>query len=175
MKELKVVVISDIHGYFDGLKQVLKQDPDADMYLDLGDNFCGDEPTPDFKYRWKSVRGNNDAPYFPKQRDFEIFNKHVRMIHGDRLFWVYATVEDFYDYMKKQNVDILLFGHTHQHLIDAVMDENGKLIKAMINPGSIGRPRELELNMKSQGSYCVLYFGEDGSFRHEFRTIDIRH
>lgn len=175
MKEIKVVIISDIHRYYDGIRQVLEQEPHADMYLDLGDNFCGDMPTPIFRTQWTSIKGNNDAPYFPKQRDFTIFDKKIRMLHGDQLFWCYATINEFYDYMKREDVDILLFGHTHQRFADVETDGNGKVVRAIYNPGSIGRPREMDLNMKSQGSYAVLTFYEDGRISHEFKTINIRH
>ena len=38
---VKIVVVSDAHLYLKGFDKVIYKEPDADYYLDLGDNYCG--------------------------------------------------------------------------------------------------------------------------------------
>lgn len=166
MEKCKLVIVSDAHNYIEGFDQVFEQDPDADYYLDLGDNFCYNEPTKDFLSRWCSVRGNNDYYSFPKSRNFTIFNKNIRMLHGENMFWVYNTFDEIIDYMKMEDVDVLLMGHTHRR---AYVEKENRII---INPGSIGRTREYDMYEQGLGTYCVLTIYEDGKIEHEFKTIE---
>ena len=165
MKKCKLVIASDAHGYIHGFDQIRQAEPDGDFFLDLGDNFCGDMPTEEFLKTWCSVRGNNDYYRFPKVRNFDIFHKHIRMVHGEDMLWVYPTYKEMVNYMAFDGVDILLLGHTHRR---AYVEEKGKII---INPGSFSRSREYDLHEKGLGSYCVLTIYEDGTTEHEFKTI----
>ena len=166
MKKCKLVIASDAHNYIEGFDQIVEQEPDGDYYLDLGDNFCWDDPTEEFLKKWCSVRGNNDYYRFPKTRNFEIFGKTIRMMHGEDMFWIYNTFEDITDYMTLENVDVLLMGHTHRR---AYYEKDGRVI---INPGSFGRTREYEIREQGLGTYCVLTIYEDGTMEHEFKTIE---
>ena len=169
---MKIVVTSDAHLYLKGFDKVIYKEPDADYYLDLGDNYCGMQPKADFEEWWESVKGNNDGPFYPLQQDLIIYDKRIRMIHGDRLLWQYRTPDELFGYMSDENIDILLFGHTHIRLAEVRLDDDHKLVKAIINPGSLGESREYELRQQGLGSYCVLTLSGDGDFDYQFKTIN---
>ena len=162
------MIVSDVHNYIEGYAKVLEQDPDADYYLDLGDNFCDHKPSEQFLMRWCSVRGNNDLYPAVKVRNFTIFNKNIRMMHGEDMMWLYGSYRELFGYMILDDVDVLLLGHTHRC---SYLEEDGRII---MNPGSIGRSRDYELHEKGLGSYCVLTIFEDGTMEHEFKTIERR-
>ena len=173
METVKIVVVSDAHTYLKGFDQVIYKEPDADYYLDLGDNFCGMQPTDTFEEWWESVRGNNDGPFFPDQQDIILFDKVIRMIHGDQILWKYRSAPEMFAYMDEEGVDILLHGHTHVRRSDVIVDEHHKLLKAIINPGSLALSREHEIRKNHQGTYCVLTLTSDGQLTYQFKTIHI--
>ena len=165
MKKIKIIIASDAHRYIKGMDKIIQQEKDGDCFLDLGDNFCYEMPTKKFLTEWTSVQGNNDFYPYPKKIDFEVFGIPVRMMHGDYLFCRYETIQELLDYMDRENIQILLFGHTHQRLL--YKKDN----KMMINPGSVGRSRELEMIKKGVGTYCVLTLFEDGTTNVEFKEV----
>ena len=173
MKKVKLVIASDCHQDIYGMDLIVENEKDADYFLDLGDNFCGMEPSDEYYNTWLSVRGNNDGPFAPYRRDLNIFHKNIRMVHGDRLIWDYPTSNEMFDYMKEEGVDILLFGHTHRMLYCEQKNHNGKVERVLLNPGSIGESRDYELFMKDLGSYCILTIYEDGTIEHKFKTQHI--
>lgn len=172
METVKIVVVSDAHLYLKAFDKVIFKEPNADYYLDLGDNFCGMKPKDGFEERWKSVKGNNDGPFFPEQQDIVVYEKRIRMLHGHQLLWRYNSTSELLDYMYSENIDILLLGHTHIRRSDVILDDNKKLVKAIINPGSLGFSREYEISQKDLGTYCVLTLTTDGQFTYEFKLID---
>ncbi len=109
-----------------------------------------------------SVRGNNDGPFFPDQQDIILFDKRIRMIHGVQLLWQYRLAPEMFVYMDQEGVDILLHGHTYIRCSDVILDEHNKLVKAIINPGSLAWSREGEIRKNHQGTYCVLTLTRDG-------------
>lgn len=169
MKSTKFVIVSDAHKYVKGFEQVVAQEPQADYYLDLGDNFCGGKPTSFFMETFQSVRGNNDAKYFPDSMDIELYGKKIRMVHGHLLPWgCLHDQEEMYRYMDREHVDILLYGHTHRRVIE-INEKN----QAIINPGSLSFTRDMDLRMQHLGSYCVMSVLEDGSIQAESKTIHV--
>ena len=165
MKKVKIVIASDAHRHIEEMDKIIQKEKDGDYFWDLGDNFCYEMPTEKFLSEWTSVLGNNDFYPYPEKRDFEIFGIRIRMMHGDYLFCRYETIQEFLDYMNRENIQILLFGHTHQRLL--YKKDN----KMMINPGSVSRPREFEMIKKGVGTYCVLTLYEDGTTNVEFKEV----
>ena len=162
----KIVITSDAHGRVDLFDRVVMLESDADIFWDLGDNFCRDNPTKEFKDRWTFVQGNTDRYDAAVFINFEIYGKKIRIEHGDTLLCDY-TIATLDQYMIKNDIDILCLGHTHNRYFS---EEYGKYI---INPGSLGRSRDKDCHENGLGSYAVLKLYEDGRVEVEFQLIKI--
>ncbi|MEM2768758.1 MAG: YfcE family phosphodiesterase [Candidatus Pacearchaeota archaeon] len=81
----------------------------------------------------------------------KIGSKKIMIFHGSpencfEYIWPDTSKEIFEYWLKKYNVDILIFGHTH---IPFIKNINSKLV---INPGSIGQPRD----GNNKASFCII-------------------
>ncbi|MDO5717441.1 MAG: metallophosphoesterase [Tissierellia bacterium] len=135
---MKIAVISDTHGVYTRVIRYLNESTDIDYLIHLGDH------ADDADYIMAltnidgfAVLGNNDYSsegIVPEERIIEIEGKRILAVHGHRqavgfgLSWIKDLAEE-------RDVDIVLFGHTHQYL-----DEIFEGIR-FINPGSASLPR----------------------------------
>lgn len=141
----KIVVMSDNHGHFDHLEYVIDKNKDADLYVHCGDNEGFDEQLSSFT----AVKGNNDWPTnLGKVERFTINNHKYMVMHGD-YFGYFGREQAMVDFCFKNDVDILITGHTHFPM-DQEIDG-----KRLINPGSTALPRG-----GSKHSYAIIY--DDG-------------
>ncbi len=145
---MKVLVMSDSHGYISNAKIALDRNPEVKMVLHLGD-YCRDatqltQMYPDIKFEY--VYGNCDIGIgaIPADRTIDIEGKKIFMTHGHR----YSVKWDYNRILEKaesEKSDVILYGHTHIANIDYV---NKFLI---VNPGSISESRS---NLSE--SYAIL-------------------
>ncbi|MGG7178800.1 metallophosphoesterase [Clostridium paraputrificum] len=131
-----VAVISDTHRmpkYIDIAKEYIKE---ADVLIHLGDNSEDiEELTREFNGQVYGVRGNCDfSNKYPKEQLINISGKRIFITHGD-LYGVKYGMTNIYYKAKEVEADIVLFGHTHEQMIE----EEGNII--FMNPGSISLPR----------------------------------
>lgn len=136
-----IAVISDTHRiptYINLAKDKLQG---ADILIHLGDNTDDIETlTKGFKGEVYAVKGNCDfSNKYPKEQIIQVCNKKIYFTHGD-LFGVKYGMNNIFYKGKEVGADIVLFGHTHQHII---FEEEGIYF---MNPGSISLP-------KSSGRY----------------------
>jgi len=134
---MRILVVSDSHGRWIRLYDVVKSVTDADTIIHLGDGADDVEKCMDSikGCRIISVAGNCDFfSHDPEIRVLTLADKRILCTHGhnyrvkmgpDRL--VYAAME--------QNADICLFGHTH--VAECFFHEGIHFM----NPGSLGSPR----------------------------------
>lgn len=142
----KIVIISDTHGDKVNYKRILEQEK-ADIAIHAGD-YCinYDIVKESFDY---VVCGNND---FEGQEilDFEIEGFKIRLMHGHQFPTFLSNRQKLYryllDYVKDNQIDILITGHTH---IEHYMNANNNII---LNPGSLSFPR----NSTITRTYAVL-------------------
>ena len=162
---MKILIVSDSHGRCYYLERALKKVSPIDMLIHLGD-LEGDatyiEALADCPV--EMVSGNND--YFtdiPRERFLEIGKYYVMLTHGHRYGVNYGT-EQLKEAAMLNGADIVMFGHTHQPLID-LTDDN----LSVINPGSITQPRQtgriptfilMDIDSKGEAHY-TLNFIED--------------
>lgn len=134
---MKILIVSDSHGVDNNLKYVINKVKPIDMLIHLGD-FGGnyDYITKMTDSPIEVVCGNND--FFCNVEDeklISIAGYKVFISHGHR----YGVSHNL-DRIKMRgiecNADIIMFGHTHQPLIDKTDDV------WIINPGSISLPRQ---------------------------------
>ena len=138
---MKLLIVSDTHGDRNFLRELTQIHYDADYYLHLGDS----ELSPEEISPFASVKGNMDYYHYPYERILTIKNKSILLVHGNDI----SKISE--EYMKENNVDIILFGH--QHIAKIIKLENNRYI---INPGSYTRPRD-----GSNGTYCIIKIDDD--------------
>lgn len=132
---MRIVVISDTHRadrYINLAKNLIK---DADILIHLGDNIDDVSSLSEgFDGEVYAVAGNCDfSSKYPKEGIIEVNGRKIFYTHGD-LYGVKSSMTNIYYKGLELGVDIVLFGHTHQQVIE----KTDKLI--LMNPGSISLP-----------------------------------
>lgn len=141
---MKIVVMSDSHGVRQTLEMVMKKQPDADMYIHLGD---GEREVhtllmenPALKEKFYYLKGNCDSGFLVdptlNRLVMTLPNGHkLFAAHGDAYQVKFGTNRMRFD-AREAHADIVLYGHTH---IRECRYEDGVYI---VNPGSLGAPRD---------------------------------
>ena len=137
----RILVVSDTHGDERALWQALEEQPDARTVIHLGDGARETETMAELckDRRFYIVRGNNDwgGAYrqLPETALEIVAGKRIFFTHGHR-YDVKMGIYRVVCAARERQADVLLFGHTHQPLVDY---EEGLHI---LNPGSLtyGRP-----------------------------------
>ena len=142
---MKAVVISDPHGDFEAIQEVVKENPKMDLYLCLGDS-CLKDISP-----FTSVKGNCDL-FLPYPLFINIDTPYglMHLEHG-----LYGYDEN---YVLNKGCKIFLSGHTHRK---EALKYNDVYV---FNPGSISRPRD------GSKSYLVLDISKD-DVKYEFKYL----
>ena len=107
---MKILLISDSHGYDDELKKVL-ENVKCDLKIHCGDS-CFDENSPFIKEFATIVDGNHDQGFFPLTTTLPTALGNILITHGHK-FNVYAGYDYLVDYMNKADIHICFHGHTH--------------------------------------------------------------
>ena len=133
---MRIVVMSDSHGRTDRIKQVIEQQPQAELFIFLGD---GDR---DFHTAMRGVPkedwcvcGNCD---YNSSDEYAIISYVKDIIfyctHGHQ--WnVKYDLSTLIGEAQKKGARVLLYGHTHEAYYES---RDGMHI---MNPGSLGSPR----------------------------------
>lgn len=154
---MRAVVFSDSHGNYDVLEAIMERHKDnADIFIHLGD---GEREIELIQYVYNDkkicfVSGNCD--WGTDKPDYDIIDfagKRIFFTHGAR-FGVKENLNIAKLYARKNEADILLFGHTHIAMTDY---DDGLYI---MNPGSCGRPRS------GGPSYGIIDITEAGIAMH---------
>lgn len=156
-----IAVISDTHRmikYINLAKELIKS---ADILIHLGDNIEDVLILEEgFNGKVYAVAGNCDySTKYPKESIIEVNGKKIFFTHGD-LYGVKSSMNNIYYRGKELNVDIVLFGHTHQQIIE----KGGNMI--LMNPGSISLPR---FNERSIGFINISDNGDIDAYLKEIR------
>ena len=107
---MKILLVSDSHGYDDELKKVL-ENVKCDLKIHCGDS-CFDENSPFIKEFATIVDGNHDQGFFPLTTTLPTALGNILITHGHK-FNVYAGYDYLVDYMNKADIHICFHGHTH--------------------------------------------------------------
>ncbi|MBQ6825313.1 MAG: metallophosphoesterase [Clostridia bacterium] len=149
---MRIVVISDSHRQTRVIDKILSSELDAKHVFFLGDNAADIE---DFEFiypnfNFHTVCGNCDfASLLPTMGLETVNGKRILYTHGHTLS-VKSGTGHLIELAKKNNCDIILYGHTH---IPQILYEDGIYI---VNPGSCSRSRE------GGNSYAVIDITEQG-------------
>ena len=130
---MRIIVFSDSHSRYFKLKRVVEAHPNADYYIHLGDG-CGDVERlqaefPDLPLL--TVPGNCDTHQTPvAHKILKVEGKTILYTHGHP-YGVKFMLEPLAMEGRERDVDLVLFGHTHNpthRVVDRV---------EMLNPGSV--------------------------------------
>ena len=137
---MKILVVSDSHGRWGALYNVIQSQPAASVVIHLGDG-CEDLERIRFQFPDRSmvsVAGNCD--FFSGS---DVRSSNTLTIEGKTIFYTHGHIyrvksgESLVEQAARaRGADICLFGHTHVPFTDF---RNGMHI---MNPGSIGHPRD---------------------------------
>ena len=162
-KTMKILVISDTHGYLDLLPKTLKMAGDIDALIHLGD-ICDDESvlTEYVSCPIYTVPGNNDwRSRAPRELIVPIAGKTVFLTHGDKYHVSYGLDRIKYK-AEEVGADIAMFGHTHVPLLEM----SGT--PWLLNPGSLSLPR------RGLFSFMVIDVDEEGVWHPEIKYIELK-
>lgn len=134
---MKIGIISDTHRYIKSIEKAIPYLKECDLILHAGDNIDDAE----FIYyatdvEVKCVKGNCDL--YNIDGDYELTflanNKKFFLCHGHD-YDVKWGVDSLLRIAKNNNIDIVVYGHTHVPIYKKVDDV------IFINPGSVTYPR----------------------------------
>jgi putative phosphoesterase len=130
---MKILVFSDSHGRFHGMRRALLMHPDAEVVFFLGDGVSDlGDLTEELSGRAViAVKGNNDwsSPY-PISQEITLDGKKIFLTHGHAYQAKYGT-ETLFQAAQSRGASLVCFGHTHQPL--SVYQDGIYLF----NPGSV--------------------------------------
>lgn len=156
---MKVVVFSDAHGNKELIKRILEYNPDADYVLSLGDTEMNHSFLLDLDIF--AIKGN-----YPRDGGFvfesilDVEDKKIFMTHGHK-YGVNTNMVKLLAKGIKEEVDLVLYGHTHIPKFDSV---NGVFY---INPGSITSQR-----VDIKPSYLILNIEKGKETKYVFRESE---
>jgi putative phosphoesterase len=136
---MRILVFSDSHGEVRHMKQILGR-AEVEAVLFLGDGIREFEALQegyDGKAVFMAVRGNCDFLCDdPAERIFSYEGVRILMLHGHTRNVKYGTAA-LEAYARVQDVDLVLYGHTHRAEDRYLPAEEGRPLR-LFNPGSIG-------------------------------------
>ena len=132
---MRIIVISDTHGREYKLRDILADQPEAEVLICLGDGVKGVESLmeeyPHIKFY--AICGNCDvAPHLKEYDILKIAGKQLLIAHG-HTYGVKFGLEKFLNTACVLGVDMALYGHTHvphNEYLDGLH---------ILNPGSVGK------------------------------------
>lgn len=134
---MKVLILSDTHGYNDTMYEVIDREAPFDMLIHCGDlEGAYDELRTKVNCTLHVVAGNNDYdPDMDRVRVFDIGKYRAVLTHGHR-YRLYSDLSPLFYLAVENHADFVFFGHTHVPMIK----EEGPV--TLINPGSLTYPRQ---------------------------------
>lgn len=130
--------MSDSHGSLSQAERIIKANPDADMFIHLGD---GEREIASLRLRYpdidlRGVQGNCDfGRELPLSLIVEVNGTRIFCTHGNRC-GVKDGTEILRSVARDNNCTAALFGHTHERYVSC---EDGI---DLMNPGSCSCPRD---------------------------------
>ena len=145
---MKVLVISDTHGYISNSKKAIDSNPGIEAVIHLGDYYKDavrlSELYPNIKFEFVSGNCDGSNKAICSEKTLEIENNRIFITHGHNysVKWSYRSI---LERAKAENAKLVLFGHTHIAIIEKI---NNVLL---LNPGSVTQSRS---NLPE--SYAIL-------------------
>lgn len=158
---MKILIVSDTHRKNENYFRVLEKLKPLDMVI-----HCGDSEGCEFALTEAAgcpvhiVLGNNDFfSRLPRNLELQIGNYKVWVTHG-HTHYVSMGSERIKAEARARGVDVVMFGHTHQPLLNVEKD------LVTLNPGSLSYPRQeghkpsyaiMEIDREGVAHYTIAY------------------
>lgn len=140
---MRIGVVSDSHGDHQAIARVVAAAGRVDLWLHAGD--CSQDAAWLTGARVIAAAGNCDGRAAAKPDEFfEAAGKKIWLTHGHR-YQVKQGSKELSWWGRHYAVDIVVFGHTHNPLIEAAPD------LLLVNPGSVARP-----NSGAYPTYAII-------------------
>ncbi|MGN1083606.1 MAG: metallophosphoesterase family protein [Lachnospiraceae bacterium] len=159
---MKAVIVSDSHGRFGGIQEMIEREAPFDLFLHAGDVQGGTACIED----WAgcpvyAVRGNCDwSGDLPQERMVSFGGERIFLAHGHR-YGVRTGIQELAAAAADAGATAAVFGHTHIPLAE---ERYGVLL---FNPGSITEPRQ----KNGRPTYLVLEKEPGQKLRWEFKYL----
>ena len=134
---MKILVVSDTHGYNEKMYEVIEKESPFDVMLHLGD-IDGEH----IRLRDRVdctlhiVAGNNDYDLdLDRVKVIDLCGHRAVLTHGHR-YRLYTGYDPLYYLAAENQAELVFFGHTHV----PVVHEEGPV--TLVNPGSLTYPRQ---------------------------------
>lgn len=163
---MKILIVSDTHGYDKNLSYALEEAGEIDMLIHLGD-LEGSEDYVEAVTECEKhmVRGNCDfQSSLPSCQEFFIGPYKVFITHGN-FYHASMGTGPIREEGARRGADIVMFGHTHQPCLKF---EGGV---TLLNPGSLTLPRQ----EGRRASFLIMEIAEDGEAFYSQYEIDEKH
>lgn len=151
----KILIVSDSHGKTEYLrKAIANMAGTMDRMIHLGDSLCSLEAMVDLAgCPVDMVRGNCDSMLhkLPGSKLVALGPHTALLTHGHQYGGKWG-IESMKEAARENNAGIVMFGHTHEPVIEPYGDV------VVINPGSISQPRQ----EGHRPTYVVMNIEEDG-------------
>ncbi|WP_026528506.1 YfcE family phosphodiesterase [Butyrivibrio sp. VCD2006] len=165
---VKLLVISDSHGYPGFAKKAIEKEAPFDILVHCGDiqepitSITGENPP----YEVKIVRGNCDyGNSLPLDEEFKAGFLSVWATHGNAYNVKYEeNLKTLKEAAKSRHADLVLFGHSHY--AEIVVDKEEKI--TLVNPGSICYPQVTG----DKATYAVITIKDDYDIIPEIKEIE---
>ena len=162
---MKVLIISDTHGRNHHIANTLDKVGPVDVLIHLGDFGGGEDYIEEISdCRTEMVSGNNDFYNgIPKEKIIQIGKYSIMLTHGHR-YGVNYSIGNILETAQKNDVNIVMFGHTHVPMIDLSREV------WLINPGSLALPRQhgrvptfiiMEIDSYGEAHFSLNYYREE--------------
>ncbi len=148
---MRILVLSDSHGDFFSMKKAIEMQPDAEAVVFLGDGYREFEqakPLLEGK-RIYNVIGNNDFYCkYPKNAFIEEGGLKIYITHG-HYDYVKSSLSRVVDIAKRNNCQLVLYGHTHNQ-----QEDNYDGIKFFC-PGALRSDEYGVVDIVDNGFICI--------------------
>lgn len=146
---MKLLITGDIHGRNDILEKILLKETNFTHHLNTGD--VGLDIKTIEKTKMMAVKGNTD--YFldlPLESLIEIEDKKILLTHG-HLYNVKYGLNELISYAKKLNVNMCIFGHTHEAFYQKLEGIE------FINPGALSGMKHKSYALYESGKVKFIH------------------
>ncbi len=134
---MKVLIVSDTHGNNKNLKKaIFAMGTGLDLMVHLGDCMCSPDTIRGFvNCPVEIVKGNCDPFGLENAKIIDIAGHKAFITHG-HIYGGNWGIDTMKALAKKNGAEIVMFGHTHEPMVDKSPEIT------VINPGSLSKPRQ---------------------------------
>ncbi|HBA97985.1 MAG TPA: YfcE family phosphodiesterase [Lachnospiraceae bacterium] len=159
----KILIVSDTHGDNTNLRKAVANMKDSiDLMIHLGDMVCSLDVIREIAgCPVEMVKGNSDSCCGLQSAKLIDIAGHKAFITHGHIYGGAWGIDTMKDIARENGAEIVMFGHTHEPLIERSHDIT------VLNPGSLSRPRQ----DTRRPTYIVMTAQDDGKAYYSLVTM----